>query len=56
MNMECHNFQSQSVKDLQQFLKARGVTFNDQRKADLVDLLGVFHANQIFMCLDPHLN
>ena len=36
--MECHNFQSQSVKDLQQFLKARGVTFNDQRKADLVYL------------------
>ena len=20
------------------------------------DMLGVFHANQIFMCLDPHLN
>ena len=23
---------------------------------DNIDKLGVFHANQIFMCLDPHLN
>ena len=23
---------------------------------DDIDKLGVFHANQIFMCLDPHLN
>ena len=26
------------------------------KKSSLVDKLGVFHANQIFMCLDPHLN
>ena len=23
---------------------------------DVIDKLGVFHANQISMCLDPHLN
>ena len=38
--MERHNFQSQSVKDLQQLLKAKGVTFSNQRKAYLVELRG----------------
>ena len=36
--MECGNFKGKSVKDLQQFLKERGVIFCDQRKADLVEL------------------
>ena len=32
-------FHTRSVKDLQHFLKERGVIFSDQKKVDLVELL-----------------
>ena len=37
MKMECYNFQSNTDKDLRQFLKERKVIFSEQRKSHLYE-------------------
>ena len=40
--MDSIQFHTKPVKDLQQFLKDRGVIFSDQKKVDLVELFENF--------------
>ena len=45
-------FHTRSVKDLQQFLKERGVIFSDQKKVDLVELCEKSSAAKIAYTID----